>query len=68
MWLKVYRLAIEVVRGDSYVMANYLLVCLFASARTWLLGLPVGSVHSWNHMHRQFTSNFCATFGRLGVD
>jgi hypothetical protein len=27
-WLKVYQLAIEVVGADSYVVANYLPVCL----------------------------------------
>jgi hypothetical protein len=45
-WLEVYQLTIEATGGDSYVMANYLLVCLSTSARTWLLELPVGSVHS----------------------
>jgi hypothetical protein len=49
-------------------MVNYLLVCLSSSARTWLLGLPVGSVQSWNHLRRLFTSNFCATCARSGVD
>jgi hypothetical protein len=47
-WLEVYQLIIEATGGDSYVMANYLLVCLSSSDRTWLLGLPVGSVHSWS--------------------
>jgi hypothetical protein len=46
-WLKVYHLSIEAAGGDSYVMANYLPVCLSALARTWPLGLPSGSVHSW---------------------
>jgi hypothetical protein len=41
-WLEVYQLIIEAVEGDSYVMANYLPVCISASARTWLLGLPQG--------------------------
>jgi hypothetical protein len=45
-WLKVYHLTIEVAGGDSYVMANYLPVCLSSSARTWLLGLPTGLVCS----------------------
>jgi hypothetical protein len=27
-WLKVYQLAIEAAGGDSYIMANYLPVCL----------------------------------------
>jgi transglutaminase/protease-like cytokinesis protein 3 len=49
-WLEVYQLAIEAARGDSYIMANYLLFCLSSSKRTWLLGLPAGSVRSWNHL------------------
>jgi hypothetical protein len=64
----VYQLTIETVGGDSYVMANYLPVCLSSSARTWLLGLPAGSVQSWNHLCRLFTSNFRATCARPGVD
>jgi hypothetical protein len=49
-WLEVYQLAIEAARGDSYIMANYLLFYLSSSKRTWLLGLPAGSVRSWNHL------------------
>jgi hypothetical protein len=66
-WLEVYQLAIEATGGDSYTMANYLPVCLSSSARTWLLGLPVGSVRSWNHLCRLFTSNVRATCAHLGV-
>jgi hypothetical protein len=33
-WLEVYQLTIEAASGDSYVMANYLLVYLSSSART----------------------------------
>jgi hypothetical protein len=36
-WLQVYQLTIEAAGGDSYVMANYLPVCLSASTKTWLL-------------------------------
>jgi hypothetical protein len=67
-WLKVYQLSIEATGGDSYVIENYLPVCLSSSARTWLLGLPMGSVQSCNHLHQLFTSNFRATCVRLGVD
>jgi hypothetical protein len=57
-WLEVYQLAIEATSGDSYIMVNYLSVCLSSSARTWLFGLPVGSVCSWNHLCQLFTNNF----------
>jgi hypothetical protein len=43
-WLKVYQLAIEAVGGDSYAMTNYVSVYLSSSVRTWLMGLPTGSV------------------------
>jgi hypothetical protein len=67
-WLEVYQLTIEAAGGDSYIMANYLPVYLSSFTRTWLLGHPAGSVRSWNHLRRLFTSNFCATCTRPGVD
>jgi hypothetical protein len=45
-WLEVYQFTIEATGGDSYVMANYLSVCLSSSARTGVLRLPTGLVHS----------------------
>jgi hypothetical protein len=33
-WLEVDQLTIKAVGGDSYIMANYLPVCLSSSART----------------------------------
>jgi hypothetical protein len=57
-WLEVYRLTIEAIGGDLYVMVNYLLVYLTSSARKWLLGLPIGSVSSWSHLCQLFTSIF----------
>jgi hypothetical protein len=67
-WLEVYELTIEAAGGDSYVMANYLPVCLSSFLRTWLLRLPMGSVHSWSHLCLLFTSYFHAMCARLGVD
>jgi hypothetical protein len=67
-WLEVYQPAIEAVGGDSYVMANYLTVCLSSSAKTWLIGLLTGSVRSWNHLCQLFTSNFHAMCAHLGVN
>jgi hypothetical protein len=45
-WLEEYQLTIEATGGDSYIMKNYLPVCLSSSARTWLLRLPTGSIRS----------------------
>jgi hypothetical protein len=47
---------------------NYLPVYLSTSARTWLLGLPTGLVHSLSHLCWLFTSNFCATCVRSRVN
>jgi hypothetical protein len=49
-------------------MANYLTAYLSSSARTWLLGLPMGSVHSRSHLCQLFTSNFCAMCACSGVN
>jgi hypothetical protein len=45
-WLQVYELAIEATGGDTQVMANYLPINLSSTARTWLMGLPSGSIRS----------------------
>jgi hypothetical protein len=67
-WLKVYQLTIEADGGDSYVIANYLLICLSSLARKWLLGLPNGSICSWSHLCQWFISNFWATCSCPGVN
>jgi hypothetical protein len=45
-WFEVYQLAIEATRGDSYIMANYLPICLSSLAMTWLMGPSTMSVRS----------------------
>jgi hypothetical protein len=67
-WLEVYQLTIEAVGGDSFIMANYLPVCISSSAKMWLLVLPSGSVRSWTHLCWLFNSNFCATCARPRVE
>jgi hypothetical protein len=51
-WLEVYHLAIDATGGDSYVMTSYLPNYLSLSVKTWLMGLPIGSVHSWSDLCR----------------
>jgi hypothetical protein len=67
-WVIVYQLTIETIGGDSYIMANYLLVYLHSSARTWLLGLSSGLVRSWTRLCCLFNSNFRATCTHPGVE
>jgi hypothetical protein len=66
--LEVYQLAIEADGGHSYIMANYLPVCLSSSARMWLIGLPSGTVHSWTPLCQLFNSNFRATCTHTGME
>jgi hypothetical protein len=63
-----YQLAIEAAGRDSNIMENYLPVYLSLSARTWLLGLPSGSVRSWTHLCQLFISKFRDMCTCLGVD
>jgi hypothetical protein len=67
-WLKVYQLAIKAAGWDSFIMVNYLSICLSSLVRTWLQGLPSGSVRSCSHQCLLFTTNFHATCVHPGVD
>jgi hypothetical protein len=51
-WLEVYQLIIKAASGDSRVMANYLPIYLSSSTRIWLMGLPIGLVHSGSDLSR----------------
>ncbi|XP_066168742.1 uncharacterized protein [Oryza sativa Japonica Group] len=45
-------------------MANYLPVALADSARSWLHGLPRGTIGSWAELRDHFIANFQGTFER----
>nr|AAR06299.1 putative gag-pol protein [Oryza sativa Japonica Group] len=66
-WLTVYGLAVRAVGGDSKAMANYLPVALADSARSWLHGLPRGTIGSWAELRDHFIANFQGTFERPGT-
>ena len=67
-WLGVYQLAIRAADGDSYVMANYLPMCLSPNVLTWLMGLPARSIGSWGDLCRQMINNFSGTCNRPSSD
>ncbi|GJN34732.1 hypothetical protein PR202_gb23423 [Eleusine coracana subsp. coracana] len=46
-WLQLYSTAIRSAGGDSYVMVNYLPVCLDPAVRIWLTSLSEESITSW---------------------
>ncbi|GJN28804.1 hypothetical protein PR202_gb16971 [Eleusine coracana subsp. coracana] len=52
--------------GDSYVMANYLPVCLDPAVRIWLTSLLEQSITSWGDLNRKLIESFQATCNRPG--
>ncbi|GJN37011.1 hypothetical protein PR202_gb25927 [Eleusine coracana subsp. coracana] len=65
-WLQLYSTAIRSAIGDSYVMANYLPVCLDPAVQIWLTSLPEESITSWGDLNRKLIESFQATCNRPG--
>jgi hypothetical protein len=47
-------------------MSNYFPVALTGTAKSWLMNLPEGTLHSWSELCHQFTANFESTYARPG--
>ncbi|GJN16501.1 hypothetical protein PR202_gb03500 [Eleusine coracana subsp. coracana] len=65
-WLQLYSTVIHLAGGDSYVMANYLSVCLDPAVQIWLMSLPEESIISWGDINRKLIESFEATCNRSG--
>jgi hypothetical protein len=65
-FLQIYSTSILTVGGNEVVMANYFSVALTGTARSWLMNLPEGTLHSWSELCRQFTANFESAYARPG--
>ncbi|GJN40195.1 hypothetical protein PR202_gb29376 [Eleusine coracana subsp. coracana] len=65
-WLQLYNTALWSAGGDSYVMANYLLVCLDPAVWIWLTSLPKGPITSWGDLNKKLIESFQATCNRPG--
>ncbi|GJN37152.1 hypothetical protein PR202_gb26078 [Eleusine coracana subsp. coracana] len=52
--------------GDTYVMGNYLPVCLDRAVRIWLTSLPEESITSWGDLNKKLIGSFQATYNRRG--
>jgi hypothetical protein len=63
-FLQLYIVAVQAVRGDQRVMANWFPMALKDAPRTWLMNLPHESVTSWKDLCRQFVTNFMPTYER----
>ncbi|GJM84788.1 hypothetical protein PR202_ga00494 [Eleusine coracana subsp. coracana] len=59
-------MAIRSAGGDTYVMANYLLVCLDPAVQIWLKPLPEKLVTSWGDLNKKLIESFQATCNRPG--
>ncbi|GJM91354.1 hypothetical protein PR202_ga07717 [Eleusine coracana subsp. coracana] len=49
-------------RGDTYVMTNYLPVCLDPAVRIWLTYLLEKSITSWGDLNKKLIESFQATY------
>ncbi|GJN13393.1 hypothetical protein PR202_gb00087 [Eleusine coracana subsp. coracana] len=65
-WLQLYSTGIRSAGGNSYVMANYLPVCLDLAVRIWLTSLLEESITSWGDLNRKLIESFQATYNRPG--
>jgi hypothetical protein len=51
-FLQIYSTSILTAGGNEAVMVNYFPVALTGTARSWLLNLPEGTLHSWSELCR----------------
>lgn len=55
-------MSITIAGGDSYIMANYLPMCLGTSPIKWLFGLLAKFIDFWGELTHQFINNFSMTY------
>jgi hypothetical protein len=61
-FIQIYQTVIEAAGGDDWVKVNFLHTTLSGAARSWLINLPEGSIHSWNQLCAMFIGNFQGTY------
>jgi hypothetical protein len=61
-FIQVYQIIIEAAGEDDWVNANFLHTTLSGAARSWLINLPEGSIHSWDQVCVIFIRNFQGTY------
>jgi hypothetical protein len=65
-FLQIYSTSILAVGRNEAVMANYFPIALMWMARSWLMNLPKGTLHSWSDLCHQFTANIESAYTRPG--
>jgi hypothetical protein len=63
-FLQIYSTSILAAGGNEVVMANYFPVALTGTARSWLMNLPEGTLHSLSELCRQVTANFESAYAQ----
>jgi hypothetical protein len=66
-FIQVYQIIIEATGGDDRVNANFLHTALTGAAKSWLINLSEGSIHSWDQLCAMFIENFQGTYERLST-
>jgi hypothetical protein len=66
-FIYIYQTVIEAAGGDDRVKANFLHTTLFRAARSWLINLLEGSIHSWDQLCAMFIGNFQGTYERPSI-
>jgi hypothetical protein len=61
-FIQFYQTIIEADSGDDRVKANFLHTILSGVARSWLINLPKGSIHSWDQLCDMFIENIKGTY------
>jgi hypothetical protein len=57
-FIQFYQTVIEAADIDDRVKANFLPTALSGAARSWLINLPEGFIHSWDQLCAMFIGNF----------
>jgi hypothetical protein len=65
-FLQIYSTSILAAGGNEAIITNYFPIALTGMARSWLMNLPEGILHSWLELCRQFTANFESAYARPG--
>lgn len=61
-WLSDYLMEVDKANGNIGNALRYVPLCLTCSARTWLNGLPLNSIHTWSAFKTAFLNNFEGTY------
>jgi hypothetical protein len=65
-FLQIYSTSILAAGGNEAVVAKYFPIALTGMARSWIMNLLEGTLHSWSELCRSFMANFESAYARSG--